>query len=239
MKGTRVEEQKDKWSKQVTYTHNDTKTGLAVKYENITYYDGEGETDAMGDSLIVTDGANVVFERTGGRVVINEPGGWVDKITPKAVDLQSQEVSPPQKEFQLNRGDLVRVQRSNGTVETGWEIFEFDPGSGTVAVRKKENGRVLVKNVSLAALTELNRPDRRSGISEAKDFTELVHAIEATGGLQGSQKYYDVPELKQVIDQVRAGAWPLNALTSTGGLRKRVEELLQVEALKKKIEGGA
>lgn len=81
-KGTREEKEEGNppRKKQVTLTNVDNETGLTVKYEITSYYDNRGDLDAMGESLTVEDGANLVFKRAGGKVVINEQGNWVEKI---------------------------------------------------------------------------------------------------------------------------------------------------------------
>lgn len=68
-------------------------------------------------------------------------------------------------------------------------------------------------------------------IPEAKDFLELFRALDATGGLQGSQKFYSVQELKDTINRVRTGELAAETITNTGGLRQRVAELLKIEQL--------
>jgi len=67
--------------------------------------------------------------------------------------------------------------------------------------------------------------EKSVGISEAKDFDELYRVLEATGGLQGSQKFYDAAELKETIEKIRGGYSRLNQITRAEGLRDKVSEL--------------
>jgi hypothetical protein len=82
MKGLRESEEEGnpKQKDQVTYTNVDQETGLTVKYIITSYYDIHGDLDAMGESLTVEDGVNLVFKRTGGKVITNKQGDWIEKI---------------------------------------------------------------------------------------------------------------------------------------------------------------
>jgi hypothetical protein len=156
-------------------------------------------------------------------------GKKIEQVTPsKPIERQ--------EEIRLRKGDIVRVQRSSGEIESGWEIFGFDQKTGNAIVHKAEKGEILEKRIPQTELKNLNPPERKISISEAKDFMELFRAIESTGGLQESEKFYEVAELKQVVNRVRTGELPLDVLTRTGGLRGRVEDLLKIEELRKKIE---
>lgn len=55
---------------------------------------------------------------------------------------------------------------------------------------------------------------------------DLYQALGRMGGLQGSQAYYETDQLKELIDQVKQDKLPLHYITSSGGLRKKVAELL-------------
>lgn len=172
-----------------------------------------------------------------------------EKIGPD--NPQEKESLPPQEEFpqppiaekqetpKLRLGDSVNIRRSSGEVEPGWVISGFDESTGDVAVKKIDGSDVFRKKVTQLELEELNQPERKMGIHEAKSFDELLKAVEATGGLQGSGKFYEVAELQQIINQVRSGESPIDNVTRAGGLRQRVTDLLQLEELHKNIEGTA
>jgi hypothetical protein len=72
-------------------------------------------------------------------------------------------------------------------------------------------------------------------IDKSKNFTELFLAIELAfpKGLQGTRKLYEVSELIDLINKVRDGKEDSSAITRTEGLRKKVEELLESEKIRK------
>lgn len=165
-------------------------------------------------------------------IVIEIPSSIDSK---KAEQLPSQKPIENQEEFQLRKGDIVRIKRSSGDIESGWEIVGFKLKTGNVIVQKSEKGEILEKQIPQTELKNLNPPEKKISISEAKDFMELFKTLESTGGLQGSEKFYEVEELKQLVNQVRAGELPLDIITKTDGLRQRVSELMKIEELKKNI----
>ncbi|OGG47535.1 hypothetical protein A2671_02115 [Candidatus Kaiserbacteria bacterium RIFCSPHIGHO2_01_FULL_49_13] len=70
--------------------------------------------------------------------------------------------------------------------------------------------------------------------SEATSLRELYKFIKQTGGVKGSEKHYSPAELVKIISQVRKGLKSSSFITRTGGLRNRVEELIQLEKSKKR-----
>ncbi len=67
-------------------------------------------------------------------------------------------------------------------------------------------------------------------IHEAKSFVELFKVFDLLkGGLMGSDELYRVAELKIAINKVREGKKEISTITSSGGLRQKVQELLQIE----------
>lgn len=71
------------------------------------------------------------------------------------------------------------------------------------------------------------------------DFPELFRALDASGGLQGSEKWYSVQELKDDINKVRTGELEVDKLTRTGGLRRIVIDLLRIEELQQQLKMSA
>lgn len=69
--------------------------------------------------------------------------------------------------------------------------------------------------------------ERISVIDAPKNFPELFSALDALGGLMGSDQLYTVSELKQRINAVREGKEQVGVITSSGGLRAKVQELLE------------
>lgn len=66
-------------------------------------------------------------------------------------------------------------------------------------------------------------------ISKVGNFDELYEKLDQVKELQGSQDVYESSELKSIIDRVRKGELDPTYITRTGGLRKKVEELLGSE----------
>jgi hypothetical protein len=77
---------------------------------------------------------------------------------PQEEQLPPQRPIEEQKEVQLRKGDIVRIQRSDGTIESGWEILGFDPNTDDVMVGKLEKRGLLRKRISQTKLKNLNRP---------------------------------------------------------------------------------
>jgi len=76
--------------------------------------------------------------------------------------------------------------------------------------------------------------DLEESISKAENFEDLIKVIEKSDGIQGSRDFWSTEELKTYIDDARMGMDIIN-ITRTGGLRKRVGELIEEEK-KSKIE---
>ena len=94
---------------------------------------------------------------------------------------------------------------------------------------KKEHGHTQIRAENL---------DKKIAIQGSKNFIDLFKAIDNIGGLQGSEKFYKVQELKDAINKVRSGEQPIDVVTRTDGLRQRVDELLKIENLVQRMEGG-
>jgi len=133
------------------------------------------------------------------------------------------------------KGKLVFVQRSSGKIEPGWEVFGVNPKTGDIIVHKSDtDGETIIrKQIPSAILRNLNTPERRTYIYSAESFPELFQAIEHLGGLQGSERFYEAEELKNIINLIREEKVGLQALTRTEGLRDRVKYLLDRELLNK------
>jgi len=138
------------------------------------------------------------------------------------------------KTTDLPEGKIVNVRRSNGEIESDWKIFKTNDKDGSVTVRKiNKEGEVFDKIVSQTELRNLNNLENKTSISSAKNFTELFEIIESNGGLQGSKKFYEASELKEIINLVRKEKINSNLITRTEGLRDQVEYLIDQELLDK------
>lgn len=72
-------------------------------------------------------------------------------------------------------------------------------------------------------------------IADAKSFEDLNNAIKASGGIQGSQEFFKPKVLADLIEKLRKGSKTINAITSSFGLRQKVDELLKLEKVREKI----
>lgn len=68
-------------------------------------------------------------------------------------------------------------------------------------------------------------------IEGSESFVELFVALDHAfpNGLQGAEKNYEVSELKKLINKVRSGKFFISHITRAGGLREKVNELLNKE----------
>jgi len=76
----------------------------------------------------------------------------------KAADSaeSSTEVFPPAQNLIL-KGDIVSVQRSNGSIDEGWKVIGYRQESGAAIVSKVLNGQLFTKDVPQDQLRALNR----------------------------------------------------------------------------------
>lgn len=63
--------------------------------------------------------------------------------------------------------------------------------------------------------------------SRAESLEEVFEMLEKLGGIQGSEEYYPAEQQKEEIEKMRHSMG--GAVTRTGGLRKKVRELLENE----------
>lgn len=136
----------------------------------------------------------------------------------------------------LSKGDVVKVQRSSGAIEEGWEIFGFNPNTGDVIARKREGGQTLEKEIPQEELKALNPPKQEAGIGGATDFIQLFETIDSMGKIQGSQQTFESAQLKHLINLVRRGMQPIDSITRAGGLRGKVAELIEADRIRASLK---
>ncbi|MBI2053117.1 MAG: hypothetical protein HYT41_00010 [Candidatus Sungbacteria bacterium] len=81
-------------------------------------------------------------------------------------------------------------------------------------------------NYAVRKGTRIFSRERITVIDGARNFVDLFSALDTLGGLMGSDQLYTVAELKTRINAVREGKEEIGVLTSSGGLRAKVKELL-------------
>lgn len=133
----------------------------------------------------------------------------------------------------VSPGDVVRVRRSSGDIEDDWRFVTVDE-KGDAIVIKTEGSQSRKKIIPKAEFSSLNSPKQEPGISDAQDFDQLFQAIDRTGEIKGSQQSFTPDQLRKIIAKVRGGA-VIESITSTGGLREKVAELLQMEKIRKDL----
>lgn len=101
----------------------------------------------------------------------------------------------------------------------------FNLETGTIEQPKKINPKERMSGAP-ARLFIPEKEEQEFTIKNAENFPELFKALDATGGLQGSQRFYTVRELKDLINATREGKEKIETITSTDGLRGKVIELL-------------
>jgi hypothetical protein len=135
----------------------------------------------------------------------------------------------------------VRVQRSSGQFESGWIVAKYNPEDGLATVLKDEKeGKVTRKFVPLAELRgwqkETSSEELAHQLQGIKDFEGLSRYIETINGIQGSQDFFGAKELSGIIERVRKGELRPTAITSTGGLRQKVMDLMAIEKHRNTIQ---
>ncbi len=86
----------------------------------------------------------------------------------------------------------------------------------------------------MEGILEQKSPERELAIGSAKTFDELFIALDKIGSLEGSQARYSAEDLRIIIADVRTGESDITSVTSTGGLRNKVRELLVKESEEKR-----
>ncbi len=72
----------------------------------------------------------------------------------------------------------------------------------------------------------MNQGVENKSFVNVKDFDELIKQVEMMGGVQGSNEFFTPDMIKDVIQKVRSKERGIDAITSTGGLRQKVSQLL-------------
>lgn len=78
--------------------------------------------------------------------------------------------------------------------------------------------------------SEIENESRRK-IFECVSFDDLYRVLSSIGDIQGSQKVYSPGDVKLKIEQIRHGHRDISYITTTFGLRTKVEELLQNDSV--------
>jgi|SRR3989339_1356250 len=63
--------------------------------------------------------------------------------------------------------------------------------------------------------------------SQVQSWPELHELIDRTSTIKGPEHVHNAQDLHHIIDDVRRGEKPLNAITRAGGLREAVHRLIE------------
>lgn len=125
----------------------------------------------------------------------------------------------------LRRGTFVKVKRSDGTIEDGWQIVGFDTVKN--CVNTSHVGKQIQKQVLLENLVDLN-PRESLPFAKTHSLSELFTIIDQLQGVYGFQDYFTAQQLKQTITDISQGKKTLEAIPRSGGLRLKVKEILKI-----------
>ena len=143
----------------------------------------------------------------------------------------------------LNQGKPIEVQLFNqqtNDMEEGWTLMGMNDKTGQVKLvppdSKKEEGWHL--NISVEQIktwnSERNLDELFEVVNTAKDFPDLEKEILAYvnehGNIHGSQQDFDARQLIDIITKVRTGDESIDTVTTSGGLRDKVGDLLKPPA---------
>ena len=162
-----------------------------------------------------------------------------DDMTTIVIDIELEEANKHQsknetkvdlpKKFKPKVGQSINVQRSNGIIESGWNILLIRPDK-SIVVRKRIGSNeddVITKTIGFAAAEKLNHQQTPEDIFSSQNFDQLNFTLKHLGGVQGSQDFYPSDFLIPLIDSIRRGEKPLKNVTRSYGLRDTVGRLLQ------------
>ncbi len=125
----------------------------------------------------------------------------------------------------IRRGVFVNVQRSDGSIESDWQVIGFSTQTGEAIVRNYANG--LEKHLPQSELAKLNEngvyPFERS-----KDFVDLFKVIDRLKQIHGFLEVYNAQQIKNLISRVSRNQETIDKIPRSGGLRLKVAELLGI-----------
>jgi len=127
----------------------------------------------------------------------------------------------------IRRGTFVNVQRSDGAVESDWQIIGFNPQTGDAIVRNY-SARIekQIPKPELAALNE-------HGIypfNSCGSFEEVFTTIDRLVKIYGTTTVYEAQQLKKLVNRVRSNNADISVIPRSGGLRLRVAEFLKIDS---------
>lgn len=197
--------------------------------DNLTDKEMEGLLNSNPDTSIAIRN---LIEASKTRSRTGQPRSKPDDMTALIVEAGIDTKDESGETIKLKEGASVRVQRSNGVIEPGWQITRLSPQTGDAVIVKEMGNRSLVKHVPISMLERLNRPAVIADIETAENVPQLIDTVSQLDGLQGSEIFFRPKELIEIMNHVLAGETPLESLTRSGGLREKVADLLKHRRVK-------
>ncbi len=132
-----------------------------------------------------------------------------------------------EKPYRLIPGTMIRIERSDGSVDDDWFIIKRD--GNRLMVR---NSSGLTKMVTAEDVDKLNPP-----IEKVKSWDELIFAInQLDENIEGSNKNYDKDEMVHLIESVRKGEIPPTSITRNKGIREKVMQLAAIDKSRSELK---
>lgn len=158
--------------------------------------------------------------------------GTFSRDNVSAVVVENKEALLLQLENQsvtLNIGARVNVPRSSGEIDDDWVVVGLDAEGISVKEVKEENGTRTTssKHISQTEFRQLNQFKIDSTLESVGTFGDLSEFLDQFPSWQGSQETFTISKVKELIIAVRQGKYPITAITSQGGLRQKVQELME------------
>ncbi|HXK37728.1 MAG TPA: hypothetical protein VJ579_01530 [Candidatus Paceibacterota bacterium] len=155
-------------------------------------------------------------------------------LTQKEADFHSVSTASMTHIIETSGLQPDEVGAINSELGTSARLQEIDKtAEGLVADAKKSIAD------SVERMYAKFRNQLSSKLSSAKNFQDLYRELDEVGGIQGSQKSYSSEELRGIITMVREDPTKIDYVTSAGGLRGVVENLIKQETSSGPLEGNS
>lgn len=169
--------------------------------------------------------ANLINKRSNeGITAVCNPAGGIDVTFSLYPDKK-----PHNFDFYTpNVGEALRVQRTDGSIDTGWVVQKkFYDQRNVLQVVLEKNGAS--KTVPIENLSLLNKRASLEDISRAQNFLQLFDVLRRLGRVTSSRTgdNYPAEYLITSINGFIVGREEAKKIPRAGGLRDKVEELLK------------
>lgn len=122
----------------------------------------------------------------------------------------------------MDKAEPIKVDQAGGKLESAQEV-----ALKKLKKQEEENPENLKNSLEVTGEKIKNMENQEEvSFEDAKNFEDLFNLINRTDGIQGSEKKYEPAQLKIIIDKVINGEKGFNVITRTGGLRRKVHEIL-------------